>query len=62
MKDGAWYIYALCEIFRRHHKHEDVTSMMTRVNNKVQNQKHGESGVIQCPAPVATLTRKIYFD
>jgi hypothetical protein len=59
---GSWYIDALCEIFREHHEHEDVMSMMTRVNHKVQNLEHGESGVIQCPAPVVTLTRKIYFD
>ena len=60
-KDGSWYIDALCEIFRKHHEQEDVMSMMTRVNNEVQRRKHGESGVRQCPAPVFTLTRKIYF-
>jgi hypothetical protein len=54
---GSVYIDALVEIFQIYHRDEDVLSMMTRVNKELVENEHCE----QCPAPVLTLTKKVYL-
>ena len=56
---GTWYVNALVETFRSYHRDEDVMSMMTRVNDMV-SKAYSKSGYKQCPAPIFTLTKKIF--
>ena len=60
VNDGTWYMNALVEIFSKYHTNEDVTSMMVRVNDMV-SKAYTEQGFKQCPVPIVTLTKKIYF-
>ena len=57
---GTWYINALVDVFGSCHDNEDVMSMLLKVNDQV-TQAYTDNGYRQCPAPVFTLTKKIYF-
>ena len=56
-ENGTFYMNALVEIFQEYHKDENLMSMMTRANKKLVENKRRQ----QCPAPVLSLTRKVYF-
>ena len=58
---GSWYISKLCEVFRKFCERYDVTSMMVKVNDEV-SEAYTRAGYKQCPAPVVTLRRRIYFN
>nr|AJG36593.1 caspase 8 [Acropora millepora] len=58
---GSWYISKLCEVFRKYCERYDVTSMMVRVNDEV-SEAFTKMGYKQCPAPVVTLRKRIYFN
>ena len=67
-ESGAWYINALVDVFDSYHENEDLLSMMTRVNSKVNDIEYRsvennpeQLCLKQCPAPVLTLTRNIRF-
>ena len=57
---GSWYINALVEVFGNYYQNEDVLQMMVRVNARV-NEFLTENGYKQCPAPVFTLCKNLYF-
>ena len=57
---GSWYVNALVNVFSTYYGNEDVMSMMTKVNQKVTDA-YTSRGYKQCPAPVFTLTKKVYF-
>lgn len=58
--EGTWYVNALVGIFKQHWVVEDVMSMMVMVNGKVSGA-FTSKGYKQCPVPVVTLTKKLYF-
>ena len=53
-KRGTLYMQALVEIFQKYHEKEHLLSLMTRINKMLEHTD-------QSPAPVLTLTGKIYF-
>ena len=53
-KRGTWYMQALVEVFQKYHDKEHLLSLMTRINKILEHTD-------QSPAPVLTLTGKIYF-
>jgi hypothetical protein len=57
---GTWYVNALVQIFRDYYTTEDVMQMMVRVNGQV-TAAYSSKGYKQCPAPVFTLAKSIYF-
>ena len=57
---GSWYMNALVEIFGQFYRSESVADMMMRVNGKV-SEAYSLEGYKQCPAPIFTLTKKLYF-
>jgi hypothetical protein len=57
---GTWYVNALVQIFRDYYTTEDVMQMMVRVNGKVA-EAYSAQGYKQCPVPVFTLAKSIYF-
>ena len=59
-EDGSLYMQSLVEVFRKQHKFDDVLTMMGKVNDMVW-EKGKKTGNKQCPAPITTLTKKIYF-
>lgn len=58
---GSWYISKLCEVFRKFCERFDVMTMMVKVNDEV-SEAFTKRGYKQCPAPVVTLRRRIYFN
>lgn len=58
---GSWYISKLCEVFRKYCDQFDVMTMMVKVNDEV-SEAFTRQGYKQCPAPVVTLRRRIYFN
>ncbi|XP_074625238.1 caspase-8-like isoform X2 [Acropora palmata] len=58
---GSWYVSKLCEVFRKYCQQFDVTSMMVKVNDEV-SEAFTQRGYKQCPAPVVTLRKRIYFN
>ena len=51
---------SLVEVFSKQHKFDDVLTMMGKVNDMVW-AKGKKTGHKQCPAPITTLTKKVYF-
>lgn len=59
-KHGSFYIDSVVEVFSEYASSEDVFSMLIKVNEKVFN-KVSQQGQAQIPAPVVTLTKKLYL-
>ena len=59
-KLGSYFIDSLVEVFNEYVASEDVSSMLIKVNERVKN-KLLSHGFTQIPAPVMTLTKKLYF-
>lgn len=57
---GSFYIDAVVEVFREFAASEDVFSMLVKVNQKVL-ENVSKNGQVQIPAPVVTLTKKLYL-
>ena len=57
---GSFYIDAVVEVFREFAASEDVFSMLVKVNQKVL-ESVSKNGQVQIPAPVVTLTKKLYL-
>ena len=57
---GSWYISKICDVFQRYCQTEDLMSMMVKVNQEV-SEAFTKQRYRQCPAPVVTLTKKIYL-
>jgi hypothetical protein len=57
---GTWYVNALVDIFGKYYPSEDVMQMMVRVNGQVA-EAYSSKGYKQCPVPVFTLAKKLYF-
>jgi hypothetical protein len=57
---GTWYVNALVSIFSTYHEYEDVVQMLVRVNGHVTNA-YTQQGYKQCPVPVFTLAKSLYF-
>ena len=57
---GTWYVNAMVQIFGEYYVHEDVMQMMVRVNGVV-TEAYSSQGYKQCPVPVFTLTKSVYF-
>lgn len=51
---------SLVDVFTKQHKIDDVLTMMGKVNDMVW-EKGKKKGCKQCPAPISTLTKKVYF-
>ena len=62
-KPNSWIVVHLKtrEVFRNCCERYDVTSMMVRVNDEV-SEAFTKMGYKQCPAPVVTLRKRIYFN
>jgi len=58
---GSWYVSKLCEVFRKYCERFDVMTMMVKVNDEVSDA-FTKQGYKQCPAPVVTLRKRIYFN
>lgn len=58
---GSWYVSKLCEVFRKYCEKFDVMTMMVKVNDEVSDA-FTRQGYKQCPAPVVTLRKRIYFN
>ena len=57
---GTWYVNALVEIFSAYYTSEDIMQMMVRVNGRV-TKAFTRQGYKQCPVPVFTLAKSLYF-
>ena len=58
---GSWFIQALVDVFKAQAKHEDLVSMLIKVNGKVARDFESNNKKKQIPAPVIMLTKKVYF-
>lgn len=59
---GSWFIDSLVEVFYTMAHKEHLLDMLTMVNNRVATQYESATGAKkQMPAPVSTLTKKLYF-
>ncbi|XP_066921954.1 caspase-2-like [Clytia hemisphaerica] len=57
---GSFYIDAIVEVFSEFASSQDVFSMLVKVNQKVL-ESVSEKGQQQIPAPVVTLTKKLFL-
>lgn len=57
---GSYFIDAIVDVFSEYASSEDVFSMLIKVNEKVLRNV-SEQGQEQIPAPVVTLTKKLYL-
>ena len=57
---GTWYVNAMVKIFSQYYMSEDIMQMMVRVNGLV-NEAYSSQGYKQCPVPVFTLAKSVYF-
>ena len=56
---GSRFVRCLVEVFQERASHEDVLSMLTKVNDKLS--KMGEIDSKQVGQPTSTLRKKVYF-
>ena len=61
VETGSWFIDALVQVFDSYASSEDVVSMLIRVNSAVAARVSSSSGAKQIPAPIITLTKKLYL-
>ena len=61
LETGSWFINALVDVFKTHAEKEDVLSMLVRVNDAVSKRVSSISKAKQIPAPIVTLTKKLFF-
>ena len=61
VETGSWFIDAVVQVFKSYASSEDVVSMLIRVNNAVASRVSSASGAKQIPAPIITLTKKLYL-
>eukprot|EP00112_Aurelia_sp_Birch-Aquarium-sp1_P002495 Seg1276.13 transcript_id=Seg1276.13/GoldUCD/mRNA.D3Y31 product=Caspase-2 protein_id=Seg1276.13/GoldUCD/D3Y31 len=61
LETGSWFIDAVVDVFKSYASSEDVVSMLIRVNNAVAARVSAAAGAKQIPAPIITLTKKLYF-
>nr|XP_033802324.1 caspase-8-like isoform X2 [Geotrypetes seraphini] len=60
LKEGTWYIQALCtNLMNMVPRHEDILSILTKVNEDVSRKKSGRRK--QMPQPAYTLRKKLVF-
>ena len=60
-RKGSWFIQALVDVFKTQARHEDLVSMLIKVNGKVARDFESNNKKKQIPAPVIMLTKKLYF-
>jgi hypothetical protein len=58
--DGTWAVCELVEIFKAHREHEDISSMLLKVNENAC-KAHAKKGYKQPCQLVFTTTKKIYL-
>jgi hypothetical protein len=58
--DGTWAVSELVEIFSKHYKHEDISSMLLKVNENA-SKVHAKKGYKQPCQLVFTTTKKVYL-
>ena len=58
--DGTWTASELINIFQTHYQHEDVGSMLLKVNENA-SKAHAEKGYKQSCQLVFTTTKKVYL-
>ena len=58
-RDGSRFVQCIVDVFREFAGHEDLLSMLVKVNKKVSEMGNKDSK--QVSAPTTTLTRKLYF-
>ncbi|NP_001274285.1 caspase-2-like [Hydra vulgaris] len=59
-KNGSYFIDSVVSVFSNYAATEDVASMMVKVNQLVK-EKLAKNGEFQIPAPVITLTKKLFL-
>ena len=58
---GSWFVDALVDIFKKYVSQEDILSMLIKVNDAVSKRVSSISQSRQIPAPIVTLTKKLYL-
>ncbi|XP_053554677.1 caspase-10 [Bombina bombina] len=62
VREGAWYIQALCKnLVEMVPRQEDILSILTKVNKDVSRMEDPKEGRKQMPQPAYTLTKKLIF-
>ena len=56
----SWLFEAILQVFSAYAEHEDLMSMMSRINSHVSMMGNEHRGV-QIPCQLSTLTKKVYF-
>lgn len=62
LETGSWFISALFDVFKAYSAREDLMSMILRVNDAVSKRVSATSKAKQIPAPIVTLTKKLFFN
>ncbi len=60
-KYGSLYIQNLCDVIKRRHKHEDLLTMMTRIQKIVSDVSPGSRNYQQHPQQVSSLRMAVNF-
>ena len=58
---GSWFVDALVDVFKKYVSQEDILSMLIKVNDAVSKRISSISQSRQIPAPIVTLTKKLYL-
>ena len=58
---GSWFIDALVQVLEQYAASEDLVSMVIKVNNIVATKFGKDKHRTQIPAPLITLTKKLYL-
>ena len=57
--DGSRFVQCIVDVFRKFAGHEDLLSMLVKVNKKISEMGNKDSKQVSAPTP--TLTRKSFF-
>ena len=60
---GSWYVEALVKVISEHARTEDLLSMLTIVNRRIDQEYRStySAGEVKIPGPVSMLTKKVKF-
>jgi len=62
-QEGSWYISCLYDVLMQYAGHHyDLLTMHTIINQRVSEMTAEDSDHRQCPAPVSTLRKAVYFN
>uniref|UniRef100_A0A915IDI9 Caspase family p10 domain-containing protein n=1 Tax=Romanomermis culicivorax TaxID=13658 RepID=A0A915IDI9_ROMCU len=57
---GSWFIQAICQVFAKKARTDEILHLFTEVNNIVA-KKVSSSQHVQIPEPCSRLRKKFYF-